>query len=363
MSKYFISVRKQDGTEYEPCTLSGFQRSFQRHLHDKGSPINILKNNEFSKSREVLTAKQKNLVCQGKGNCPNATRELTEAEEDTLFENDQFGVQDPKSLQRALWWFLSLHFGWRSRDESRKLCWGDVGLANDPETNSKYLVRKAERGSKTRTGQDGGHQRAFEPKAYASKNKSRCPVEFYKAFQSHRPGPMLDPDAPFYLAINHRRKPNDKVWYLDRPLGKSEIGKFLKDAFAAAKLDDTNKVSNHSVRRTSVGRLLEADVQPNFVAQLSGHKNLKSLDSYHSASLKQQREMSAVLNRGPDTSAQFEETQVSASTTTQQNVFTVQQIQPQAIFARAHIDKFKGCTFNSNVFCGDQSKFARLNEN
>jgi len=40
------------------------------------------------------------------------------------------------------------------------------------------------------------------------------------------------------------------VWYLDRPLGKNEIGKFLKDAFAAAKLDDTNKkkVSNHSVR-------------------------------------------------------------------------------------------------------------------
>ena len=50
LSKFFISVRKQDGTEYEPCTLSGFQRSFQRHLHEKGSLINILKDNEFSKS-------------------------------------------------------------------------------------------------------------------------------------------------------------------------------------------------------------------------------------------------------------------------------------------------------------------------
>ena len=91
---------------------------------------------------------------------------------------------------------------------------------------------------------------------------------------------MLDPDAPFYLAVNHRRKPSDEVGYLDRPLGKNEIGKFLKNAFASAKLDETNnKVSNHSVRKTSVGRLLEADVQTNFVAQLSGHKNLKSLDS------------------------------------------------------------------------------------
>ena len=73
--------------------------------------------------------------------------------------------------------------------------------------------------------------------------------------------------------------------------------------------------------------------------------------------------MSAILNREPGTSAQSEENQVSTSTTTQQNVFTVQQIQPQAIFVAAHINMFEGCTFNINVFCGDQSEIARLNEN
>ena len=128
---------------------------------------------------------------------------------------------------------------------------------------------------------------------------------------------------------------------------------------------DTNKkkLCNHSIRKASVGRLLEADVQSNFVAQLSGHKNLKSLDSYNSASLKRQREMPAILNRFPRTSAQSEDNQVSTSTTAQKNVFTVQQIQPHAIFAGTHIDKFEGCTFNINVFCGDQPKIARLNEN
>ena len=87
LSKFFISVRRQTGTEYESGTLSGFQQSFQRYLHEKGSLINILRDNEFSKSREVLAANRKNLVRQGKGNCPNATGELTEAEEDALFEN------------------------------------------------------------------------------------------------------------------------------------------------------------------------------------------------------------------------------------------------------------------------------------
>ena len=117
-------------------------------------------------------------------------------------------------------------------------------------------------------------------------------------------------------------------------------------------MDTNKKVSNHSVRKTSVGRLLEADVQPNFVAQLSGHKNLKSLDSYHSASLKRQREMSAIPNREPCTPPSPK----STSTSIQQNVFTVQQIQPKDIFAGAHIDKFEGCTFNITVFCSDQLK-------
>ena len=72
--------------------------------------------------------------------------------------------------------------------------------------------------------------------------------------------------------------------------------------------------------------------------------------------------MSAILNREPGASAQFDENQVIISITTQQNDFTVQQIQPQAIFAGAHNDKFEGCIFNINVFC-DQSKIAGLNEN
>ena len=79
LSKFFNSVRKHNGTEYEPGTLSGFQQSFQCHLHEKGSLINILKDNDFCKSREVLAAKWKNLVPQERGNCPNAKRELTEA--------------------------------------------------------------------------------------------------------------------------------------------------------------------------------------------------------------------------------------------------------------------------------------------
>ena len=95
-----------------------------------------------------------------KGNRPQACRELTMAEEDQLFELGLFGKHEPEVLQRTVWWVLSLHFGFRARDESRRLKWGDVLLSKDPETGCELLLWKAERGSKTRNG-DGQQQRDF----------------------------------------------------------------------------------------------------------------------------------------------------------------------------------------------------------
>ena len=57
------------------------------------------------------------------------------------------------------------------------------------------------------------------------------------------------------------------------------------------------KVTNHSVRKTCISRLLDADVPENFVAQLSGHKSTESLQSYKSTSANHQKRMSLTLSR------------------------------------------------------------------
>ena len=79
MCRFFMDAKKKDGGPYEPSTFTSFQRSLQRYLKDKGSKLNMLKDKEFSKSREVLLAKKKQLVEESdKGNRPRATREITE---------------------------------------------------------------------------------------------------------------------------------------------------------------------------------------------------------------------------------------------------------------------------------------------
>ena len=62
--KFFKDVRKQNGAEYEPDSLSSFQRSIQRRLKELKLSFNILKDEEFCRSREVSAAKRKNLVKQ-----------------------------------------------------------------------------------------------------------------------------------------------------------------------------------------------------------------------------------------------------------------------------------------------------------
>ena len=62
LGKFFKDVRKQNGSEYAPDSLSSFQRSIQRRLRELKVSFNILKDEEFCRSRGVLAAKRKNIV-------------------------------------------------------------------------------------------------------------------------------------------------------------------------------------------------------------------------------------------------------------------------------------------------------------
>ena len=140
LAKFFMNVRKKNGDVYEPTFLTDFQRGLQRYLNDKSSQVNILQDQEFSKSRELLLAKKRELVQQhAKGNRPQDCRELT-ITEDQPFQLGLFGKHEQEVLQRTVWWVLSLHFGIRARDESRRLKWGDIVLSNDPETGCELLL-------------------------------------------------------------------------------------------------------------------------------------------------------------------------------------------------------------------------------
>ena len=168
---------------------------------------------------------------------------------------------------------------------------------------------------------------------------------------------MNNPESPFYLA--HKRKQADAEWYMNAPLGKNSIGNFLK--MAAKRTGLQGNVTNHAVRKTSIGRLLDADLPANYVAQLSGHKNLKSLDSYKSASLLHQRKISLALSRSEHmerttnttTSDELAISTASASTSKPSALGyppnTPRAASAKGLFSGATIGKIEGCSFTFNV--------------
>ena len=59
---------------------------------------------------------------------------------------------------------------------------------------------------------------------------------------------------------------------------------------------NNERLRNHSGRKTMIQTLSENDIPPTHIAQLSGHKNLKSIENYSKVSTKQEMQMSKLLS-------------------------------------------------------------------
>ena len=81
----------------------------------------------------------------------------------------------------TLWWFLSLHFGFRARDESRKHCWDNLEVQIDPKIAEKCWCGRPKGVANCKTRHD--HQRQFKnPKVRATPIDARaCTTRYSRA--------------------------------------------------------------------------------------------------------------------------------------------------------------------------------------
>lgn len=103
---------------------------------------------------------------------------------------------------------------------------------------------------------------------------------------------MMEPDSPFFLAVNHNRSKNGQ-WFKKPPLGEHSLAKIVPSICKTNGIH--GKFSNHSLRKKTCTDLLHADVNPIIIQQLTGHKNVQSLNNYAVASHNMQKEMCKIL--------------------------------------------------------------------
>ena len=61
LCRFVLSVRKADGSNYEPNTLHGLKASYERHLRNHNYIYSLSKSVEFNRLRDVLKSKQREL--------------------------------------------------------------------------------------------------------------------------------------------------------------------------------------------------------------------------------------------------------------------------------------------------------------
>ena len=126
LAHFFHQSQKTYGDEFEPGTLTSLQRSFDRYLRQHGKNYNIIKDRG-----EALESKRKQLRLSGKGGRPNKALGLTSDELEKFWSEKQLGDHSPKALLRTVWLNNTMHFGWRARDEHRKVLLGDLEIRQE----------------------------------------------------------------------------------------------------------------------------------------------------------------------------------------------------------------------------------------
>ena len=294
LCSFISSSKRNDGEDYEISSIHNMFSLLGKYLRENRYPKDIETDDEFRSAREAKSTKVKKLKAAGKGNRPNRAMPISLEDEEMMWKKGGFGMTNPLCLIRTVWYLLTLSFGLRGRHEARQLEWGDVWLKKDSD-GTEYL-EMTERLTKTRDGQASSGSRAFSPKAFAAENKERCPVEHYKEYARRRPSCACQLDSPFFLAINHKRKENSDIWFMNSPLGKNLLGTLMKSGCEAAGVKGS--VTNHSVRKTAVKRALDSGCPAEYTAQLTGHKNVSSLKGYAEACMDVQRKMSRSVLTG-----------------------------------------------------------------
>ena len=92
LEHFFAKVNNKKGEDYEPESLKVMMASLDRHLENKGCTRSIVRDWEFSSSKEVLEDKAKHLRLAGRGKRPNKARQVSEEEEEILWKSGKLEV-------------------------------------------------------------------------------------------------------------------------------------------------------------------------------------------------------------------------------------------------------------------------------
>ena len=149
---FYTSARKKDGTYYKNTSMKSIRAAIDRFLrsppHNK--PFSIISDAVFTGANKVLDAFVKDLRRKGKVAGIVHKKAVSKDQIQRLFESGELGPadsQNPAQLQRTAWFYLTLFFGRRGRENQRQLTPGMLSLRKTPQGVEYFELNRRQAGS------------------------------------------------------------------------------------------------------------------------------------------------------------------------------------------------------------------------
>ena len=301
LSVYIVETRKTNGELYPPATIHSLLSGLLRHMRNidaQRSPNIFAKNDpRFQVLHTTMDSIYRQLRAQGVGATKHSAEVFSKEDENLLWSSGIIGINNPLSLQRAIFFYNGKNFCLRGGEEHRSL-----KLSQFTRNEDCYIY--TENVSKNRAG--GLAQLKLENKSVRIVRNpdagNRCHCKLMDLYLSKLPTTARENDI-FYLRPLEKFTP-DGPWYSAVPVGRNKLLKMVPDMCKAA--DIKGHKTNHSLRATGATELYTAGVPEKIIKERTGHRSLECLRMYERTSTKQHKAVSRVLSSTSGTNYSME---------------------------------------------------------
>ena len=149
---FYTSARKKDGTYYKNTSMKSIRAAIDRFLRSppNNKHFSIISDAVFTEANKILDAFVKDLRKPGKIAGIVHKKAVSKDQIQRLFESGELGPadsQNPAQLQRTAWFYLTLYFGRRGRENQRQLNPGMLSLRTTPQGVEYFELNRRQPGS------------------------------------------------------------------------------------------------------------------------------------------------------------------------------------------------------------------------
>ena len=261
LSRFVTEARKQNGEPYPPRTMHQILAGLQRHMLEispNAAKFLDTNNTAFRELQGTCDTVYRQLHSQGVGTAVKHTVTFTAEEEEKLWSTGVMSILTPKSLQRAVFYYVGKHFCIRGGEEQRNLGPSQFVRSENPDC---YMY--VEYGSKNRSG--GLAQLRLEnkhvPCVAVPENLPACLVYLLDKYLKKLPRYAFDEDILYCRPKASTPADDTTPWYDAAPVGKNKLSRMVSDMCADAGIP---RRTNHSLRATGATTLFQSNVPCDF---------------------------------------------------------------------------------------------------